>query len=159
MKPRVIAISVLFAYLLFGTWAFSNPVVVIPERFKDRQVIVENGPEFKSLVQKNKELSKQLAGEQKARADLEKKVSDELRAKDDELQKLRAEKAQGHKGVWSMVLGVLNIGVMFFTNPLGYMMTTAMSIVEGLIGVVVILVGLKFAYKLYTKQKSQPPKQ
>jgi hypothetical protein len=154
---KAIAYILLLSSIAYITAA--APIVVLPERFKDTEIVVKNSSVFKALVQKNKKLATQLQSEEKTRQAFENRVGTDMQSAAAELEKLRAANATAKKGMFSgitsTVLGLLNIGTQFFLNPFGYLMRTLTGIVEALIAVVVIFFGIKFAYRLYTKHKTQ----
>lgn len=132
--------------LISATMAVAQPIVVLPERFHDRQVVTSNSAEFKAIVSETKALKRQVVEEQKRVANIEAQVAKERRDKDERLQKLEAQAAKPKFGIGSLFLGILNIGTQFFLNPFGYMMRTLMGIVLGLVGIVVIYLILRFLW-------------
>lgn len=155
------AVAYIFALYALAYTATAAPTVVLPERFANSPVVVENSPQFQALAAKNKDLQKQLEAEKKAKADFTKGVDQQLRDKQTELETAQSElaklKAQHKSSFWSIALGLLNIGTQFFLNPFGYLMKTFVSIVEGVVAIVVIFIAAKFAWHLYKSHKT--PKQ
>lgn len=153
MKCLTLSFLALFASL---TLQGATPVVVLPERFRDYEVVVKESENYKSLVSHNRKLAKVLQQEIKDHQKYRDRVDKQLRDQSKEIDDLRkANEKLKKKGFTSILFGVLNIAVMFFTNPLGYMMQTGSQIIIGAVVVLVMGFGafllIKFLYKKVKK--------
>ena|ERR1700731_4444247 len=126
-----IANLIIGGWLLFGVWVYhtaANPVVVLPERFANREIIVQNSTVYKALVQKNKTLADQLSREQRDLVKLKKDTDKTIQDKDLELDHLRATQAQGHKNVFRSILSVVTLVFQFVSNPFQFLISRAIQI-------------------------------
>ncbi len=159
MTSRRIAAFVSFAFLLTGAfYALATPTVVLPERFKNSPVLVENSVQFKAIVAKNKDLQKQLVAEQKAHQELQDRTDKDLRDKDTELQKLRAEKVVAQKStahsIFGLIFSAARVVLSFISNPFSFIITRVVEVAVA----IAIVIGLIFGIKifLHTRKNKNP---
>ncbi len=136
----------------FDTKLDSEPFVVLPERLKDKPVIVENSPEFVKLVDENKDLKKQLEKERATIASFESKIEDVQRDKEKIV-----EKASKKSGIWGWVTGLGITGIagiigiialcVFFPALMPILASIFTSIVSGVNGI------LRVIGKLFNKSQ------
>jgi hypothetical protein len=153
---RRLAIILLGLYAA-GAVAVAEPTVVIPERFKDSPVIVENSSAFNALVNQNKKLRKQLQAEQKDAKDFEASVAKALRDMDAELQSLRAENAKLKAQItpWYKRIpffNILSIVVGFISNPLSFIVTRLIELGLGILAIAVFVLVVRKVDKHFRKK-------
>jgi hypothetical protein len=113
-----------------------NPerVIVLPPEFKETKTVVVDTPEFKKLVEENKEIKKQL--------EVEKKEFDKFQVKvEDTIKSVWKEAEKGKKSsFWSWVWGLgftgialLLVGVIFFPSLLPVVISYAKSLINAFI--------------------------
>lgn len=110
-------------YFGFDDKIDTEPVVVLPERFQNKPVIIENSPEYIKLVNENESLKKQLEDERAELAKFQNKVEDAQRAQAKELAKAEEPKKTnwfawitGGAGIMS-VLGITGVIVLCILFP------------------------------------------
>lgn len=135
-------------FFLFTTLAVAQPIVVLPQRFQDRHVVIRDSVEYRTIMSETKALKQQVQAEQKRLDAFATQVDKDRREQADAIQKLQAEaaKPKGKSSIWGFILGILNIGVWFISNPLGFLMKFLFDAVLGLVIIFVVFLLLRFLY-------------
>jgi Flp pilus assembly protein TadB len=150
--------------IMSGLWmaamlAFGQPTVVLPERFKDAPVVVENSPQFKALAAHNKKLQAQLAKEQSDwkwySYDVERRLRDEAEraAKAEaELAQLKATQSHSRTGIVSTLFGAFSLGVSFFSNPATFIIGFLIKLGVGLAAIVAFYFLVRYLWRRFRKR-------
>ena len=134
----------LFVLFLVAT-ASASTVVVLPERFAGNDVVVQNSAAYKDLVKSNRTLTKQLEVERKDKIAFALAVDTQLRAKDEELQKLRAATSKPKIPFWN----ILGLAIGFISNPFGFIVTRLVELALALVAAVLLFIALRWAWRKY----------
>lgn len=129
----------------------ASPTVVLPDRFANSPVIVENSPQFKAIVAHDKKLQAQLAKEQSDWKSYSQSVDQQLRDEAEraakaeaELAKLKAEKKPWWKGI--PFIGILSLAVGFLGNPFSFIITRLVELGLGLVAIVGFIALIRFLW-------------
>lgn len=143
--------------LLLTASASATPTVVLPERFKDAPVIVENSPQFKRLVAQNRKLQRQLEQERKKHEQFVKQVDEQRRRDAEALAKAQA--ASKHKSLLGLIPTMIRLTTSFIANPFAFIISRAIQVLLALVVIGAMIVGGAIVFlKRKTIFKSKPKK-
>jgi len=120
-KQENIQVDLKGKYIEFPDTKIGEPIVVLPERFKNSPVIIQNSPEYIKILEENKELKKQLDNERRELAKFQYKSEEVIRDKEAIVQKAAEPKSNwfgwftglGFVGTILLVGGAIALMVIF----------------------------------------------
>lgn len=129
-------------------------IVVLPERFANSPVIVQNSPAFKALVANNAKLAQQLSEEKSAQQEFERVTDLELQARADKLEQLEIENDKLKSRSHFNFFGFINLVMSFVANPFGFVMQRIIQIVLVLVIIIGSIIAVRVILNHRRKKKS-----